>query len=65
MSDLYPTNLLLEGDPLAPSSGDLIVQLADLLVGHPVPEGWRVLSGNNTSSRIARVVMRYEIVDGL
>lgn len=67
MSDLNlnPTNKLLEGDPLDPSGCDLIVQLARLPVGQPVPEGWRVLTGNEHTSQIARVAMRYEIEDGL
>lgn len=58
------TNYLVSGDPLAPSSGDLIAQLATLKVGEPVPEGWRVLSGNAEYSSIARVVMRYEVESG-
>lgn len=52
---------LLEGDPLDPFSTDLIVQQGSLPVGEPVPRGWRVLDGNNTSSLVARVVYRYEV----
>lgn len=53
---------LLEGDPLSPASTDLIVQRAMLEVGEPVPAGgWRVLSGNDRFSIIARVVYRAEI----
>lgn len=52
---------LVDGDPMDPCSGDIIVELATLAVGHPVPEGWRVLSGNIHNSQIARVVLRYEI----
>lgn len=59
---------LVEGDPLIPASGDVIVQFATLAVGLPVPDGWRVLNGNMHNSQIARVVLRYEIegepVDG-
>ncbi len=54
-------NILIEGDPLDPSSGDLIAQTATLEVGKPVPEGWRVMSGGHAYSQIARVAMRYEI----
>lgn len=52
---------LVDGDPLDPTPGDVIVQFATLAVGKPVPEGWRVLSGNIHSSTIARVVQRYEL----
>lgn len=52
---------LLTGDPLAPSSGDMIAQTANLPVGEAVPDGWRVLSGNERTSQIARVVLRYEV----
>lgn len=55
------TNYLVSGDPLAPSSSDLIAQLDTLKVGAPVPKGWRVMSGNSEYSSIARVVMRYEV----
>lgn len=54
-------NVLIKGDPLEPSSSDVIAQFTWLKVGEPVPEGWRVLDGNTQSSEIARVVMRYEI----
>lgn len=54
-------NHLIEGDPLDPSSGDLIAQTQSLAVGEPVPEGWRVLSGGHAYSQIARVALRYEI----
>ena len=56
-------NHLIEGDALDPSSSDLIAQTDTLRVGLPVPDGWRVLSGNNSFSQIARVVMRFEIDD--
>jgi hypothetical protein len=39
-------NYLLSGDPLAPSSTDLIAQTKSLAVGERVPDGWRVLTGN-------------------
>lgn len=54
-------NKLVEGDPMDPSGGDVIVQFATLAVGRPVPDGWRVLDGNVHTSQIARVVKRYEI----
>ena len=53
-------NYLISGDPLDPSGSDLIAQVEQLAVGKPVPEGWRVLSGNLTYSSIARVCYRYE-----
>lgn len=52
---------LIAGDPLEPSSGDMIAETASLDVGQPVPAGWRVLSGNERQSVIARVVLRYEV----
>lgn len=54
------TNHQISGDPLAPESNDLIAQLDTLAVGKPVPEGWRVLSGNERFSSIARVIYRFE-----
>lgn len=54
------TNYLLSGDPLEPSSCDLIAQTKSLDVGKPVPDGWRVLSGNERQSTIGRVCYRYE-----
>jgi hypothetical protein len=53
-------NFLVSGDPLEPCSTDLIAQRKLLKVGLPVPEGWRVLSGNERDSVIARVAFRYE-----
>lgn len=55
------TYYLIRGNPMEPSSTDLIAETASLPVGDPVPEGWRVLSGNMTESEIARVAYRYEI----
>lgn len=54
---------LIDGDALNPSSVDLISQVATLDVGQPVPEGWRVLTGNARTSQIGRVAYRYEIED--
>ncbi len=51
---------LLAGDPLAPESTDLIAQTTYLRVGLPVPDGWRVLTGNPSDSLIGRVCYRYE-----
>ena len=53
-------NFLVSGDPMEPLSTDLIAQTKSLAVGLAVPEGWRVLSGNNRESTIARVCFRYE-----
>ena len=58
------TNYLLSGDPLEPCSTDLIAQTRLLVVGKPVPEGWRVLSGNTDHSTIARICYRYEAEEG-
>ena len=58
------TNRLVDGDPLHPSDGDIITQLASLDVGLPCPKGWRVLTGNAHFSQIARTVLRYEIEEG-
>lgn len=52
---------LISGNPLEPSSTDLIAQFDSLDVGRPVPAGWRVLSGNVRQSEIARIAYRYEI----
>lgn len=52
---------IIDGDALDPSSTDLLAQVATLVVGEPVPEGWRVLTGNERTSQIARVAYRYEI----
>ena len=54
-------NILIEGDPFDPCDFDLIVQDAQLDIHKPVPEGWRVLTGNLKSSLIMRVAYRYEI----
>lgn len=53
---------LIEGDPMNPCGTDLIVQQTRLNVGQPLPDGgWRVLTGNQYDSLIARVVYRYEL----
>lgn len=52
---------LVQGDPLHPASGDLIAQTTSLAVGAPIPDGWRVLTGNVHHHVIARVAMRYEV----
>ena len=54
-------NHLVSGDPLSPQAGDVIAQIAVLNVWEPVPEGWRVLTGNANVSKIARIVLRGEI----
>lgn len=54
----------LDGNGLeTPCAGDLFAQEALLPVGEALPEGWRVLTGNNDHSTIARVVMRCELED--
>ena len=57
-------NHLLQGDAITPTDTDLIAQLGMLDVGEPVPEGWRVLSGNALFSSVGRVAYRYEIEEG-
>ena len=54
-------NHLVSGDPLSPQAGDVIAQIAILNVGARVPNGWRVLTGNNNVNKIARLVLRGEI----
>jgi hypothetical protein len=44
-----------------PAANDLFAQTATIKVGDAVPDGWRVLSGNNNTSTIARVAMRHEV----
>lgn len=62
---IEPTNnYLLEGDPMEPSSMDLIAQLGRLPVGKPVPEGWRIMTGNAFDSLVTRVAYRFEIEKG-
>jgi len=58
-----PRNTLIEGDPFDPSDTDIIMQVDTLDVGKPVPDGWRVMTGNNMFSEIRRVAYRYEIED--
>lgn len=52
---------LISGDPLAPSSGDMIAETQSLAVDAAVPDGWRVLSGNERFSLIGRIALRYEL----
>lgn len=55
------SNYLVTGDPRSPAPSDLIAQTSLLPTGEEVPDGWRVLTGNAHFSKIARVVMRFEI----
>lgn len=57
-------NFLLSGDPLEPCGSDLIAQTRSLAVGARVPDGWRVLSGNERESMIGRVCFRFEAESG-
>lgn len=54
------TNTLVTGDPLSPDPHDIIAQFDHLPVGEPLPDGWRVLSGNVHHSAIGRLVYRFE-----
>lgn len=47
------------------SSSDVIAQIETIRTGDPIPEGWRVLTGNAMFSQMARVALRYEIEDEL
>ena len=53
--------VLIEGDPMEPSSTDLIAQLNYAPAGAKIAEGWRVLTGNTERSLIGRLAYRYEI----
>lgn len=56
------TNQLIEGDPLEPSSTDIILQSVRLPIAEtPDGEGWRVMTGNNSHSLWMRPAYRYEI----
>jgi hypothetical protein len=52
---------LHSGNPLHPHGSDIIIQSTTLKVGKPVPEGWRVMTGNNNYSEIMRIVYRMEL----
>lgn len=54
-------NQLVEGDAMEPLSTDLILQRGRLNVGRAVPQGWRVLTGNQFHSEVVRVAYRFEI----
>lgn len=54
-------NYLLTGNPLSPCGSDLIAQTDTLLVGRAVPDGWRVITGNEHASLIGRIGHRDEI----
>lgn len=56
---------LISGNPMEPASTDIMAQFDRLAVGQPVPDGWRVLSGNSSESEIARVAYRFEVQDDL
>ena len=53
--------LLIEGDATSPRDSDLLLQQGTLKVGLPVPEGWRVLTGNQHFSEVWLIAYRYEI----
>ena len=61
--------MILKTTPLDPQARekfatDLFVQEAIIKTGEKVPEGWRIISGNNNSSLIARVIMFCELETG-
>lgn len=53
--------ILISGNPMEPSSTDLIAQFNRAPVGARIADGWRVLTGNERESEIARIAYRYEI----
>jgi hypothetical protein len=55
------TNKLVDGDPLDPSDFDIIMQEGRLDVGVPVPDGWKVITGNQLNSQVIRLMTRWEI----
>ena len=61
MSVTITQSILLDGDTLNPSSTDILIQKGLLPVGEPVPEGWRVMTGNARESLVIRPVYRYEL----
>lgn len=61
MSIAKTTNYLILGDALDPNDLDIIGQMGRVPIGEPIPEGWRVLSGNALGSLVARIAYRYEI----
>jgi len=58
------TNKLIEGDPLEPTSTDVIFQEVSLSANEvPGGIGWRIMTGNNSFNLWMRVAYRYEITD--
>lgn len=55
------SNHLVSGDALSPQPSDIIAAFATITVDQPVPEGWRILSGNNLVSTVAFIGYRYEL----
>lgn len=59
-----PFSILVEGDPFAPLSCDLIVEQITLPLDQlPVGDGWRLMSGNLTDNYFCRVAYRREVED--
>jgi len=59
--DIYARKYtLVEGDAMVPEAYDLLTCVGRLAVGEPVPEGWRVVSGNNSSSLVVATAYRIE-----
>lgn len=52
---------LVRGEPLRPDQGDILAVLGRLDVGEPVPDGWRVLTGNAYTSLVAATFFRHEL----
>jgi hypothetical protein len=61
----YSKNVLIDGNPIDPSSTDLIAQQINLAMGvNPMGDGWRILTGNSTTNLWGRLAYRFEIEDG-
>ena len=54
-------SVILEGMALEPNSLDLIALKGRLDVGEPIPNGWRVMTGNSLHSLVVAVAYREEI----
>jgi hypothetical protein len=55
------TYTLLSGDPMDPQTSDVIAICKTLAVGEPVPDGFRVISGNTHISEIWGIATRFDI----
>ena len=54
-------NFLIYGDPLNPQNDDIVAQSENLGTDEIVPDGWRIMTGNERYSLIMRIAYRHEI----